>query len=738
MKPRGRKLSNDAPKGSHRDDTYGRKDFARQIATEIRAWDGKDSLTVGLSGPWGSGKTTLKNFVCEAINYRRISRKIRILDFNPWQFSGRRTVTEAFFGELETLFSEEKVIEKAQIRALSSRLTASATFGKGFAKLMQLAALPAAAIDPDAAATLAAIGGASEKTAEAIEGAADVAKVDDANTNLSLSDLKKKIASNLADLNDPVLIVIDDIDRLTEEEIREVFQLVRINADFPNLVYLLLFDRDVVSSALNPISGGRGDEFLEKITPIIYEVPKAREKVLLQQLSDEVNKLLGELGCDNAWLNSRFHELWNSGVRTYFQNPRDVNRFMNGLSSFWTLMTEDSIPELDLVEMFVLEAIRLFDREFYASLHACEELLTTGRTSRFYLSKEEATDAEDRQIQEIANKSKIGDKRLALNLIEHLFPATGKHAGGHNDVWLEERRVGHKAFFNRYFSRNISNEEVRATDITSLIMCLKKGESISTAIPKWDQRGISNDLLRELLVHIDSFSQDELRVALNTLSLDCDLFTIRDRKEAFGEIGITYLVGSIISKIFRKLPENSREDILLKALENSSGFSLPLELFWKESEHIPAYEASEGFREKIRSIARNKIRACASKGFPENHDLGPIMLGWKMLEGGDPSNPREWLSTQLVDSEKALKVLKCFIGICHIGTNHRSKRRYSVYGGADELLDFERVNELTKGIKLDDIDADDDRRAIRALRYHFEQGNERSFRDENDPLTENV
>ncbi|MBM7331832.1 hypothetical protein JS562_54830 [Agrobacterium sp. S2] len=42
----------------------------------------------------------------------------------------------------------------------------------------------------------------------------------------------------------------DDIDRLTTGEIRDIFKLVRLTASFPNVVYILAFDRARVEQAL--------------------------------------------------------------------------------------------------------------------------------------------------------------------------------------------------------------------------------------------------------------------------------------------------------------------------------------------------------------------------------------------------------------------------------------------------------------------------------------------------------
>ena len=50
-----------------------------------------------------------------------------------------------------------------------------------------------------------------------------------------------------------IIVTIDDIDRLTKEEIIAVFQLVKNLADFPNTVYLLAFDYDIVTKALEEV-----------------------------------------------------------------------------------------------------------------------------------------------------------------------------------------------------------------------------------------------------------------------------------------------------------------------------------------------------------------------------------------------------------------------------------------------------------------------------------------------------
>ena len=52
-----------------------------------------------------------------------------------------------------------------------------------------------------------------------------------------------------------------------------VFQLVKANAEFPNVVFLLLFQRDLVEDKLND-GKQTGRDYLEKIIQVPFDIPK--------------------------------------------------------------------------------------------------------------------------------------------------------------------------------------------------------------------------------------------------------------------------------------------------------------------------------------------------------------------------------------------------------------------------------------------------------------------------------
>ena len=106
-KPDFPQFSADQPLTNPADDKLNRDRFSGEIARSISNWSGRDSLVVSLTGEWGSGKSTIKNFViCH------LKDKAYVLKFNPWQWSGQDKLLEAFLWQLGDLFGKEDIAKK--------------------------------------------------------------------------------------------------------------------------------------------------------------------------------------------------------------------------------------------------------------------------------------------------------------------------------------------------------------------------------------------------------------------------------------------------------------------------------------------------------------------------------------------------------------------------------------------------------------------------------------------------
>ena len=112
--------------------------------------------------------------------------------------------------------------------------------------------------------------------------------------NNDLQSIKDRIIKEVVSSELKIVAIIDDIDRLNDEEIRAVFQLVKSLADFPNMMYFLSFDLDTVTHALNSVQDGNGLKFLEKIVQMPFELPEIKGNKVHEYLFSKLDSVLEE------------------------------------------------------------------------------------------------------------------------------------------------------------------------------------------------------------------------------------------------------------------------------------------------------------------------------------------------------------------------------------------------------------------------------------------------------------
>ena len=92
----------DGPINQIDDDRLRRSQFARALGDQLGN-AGEEGLVMALTGPWGSGKTSLVNLISEHV--RSLPATV-VLNFNPWFFSGTEQLAGHFFTELGSQLSE--------------------------------------------------------------------------------------------------------------------------------------------------------------------------------------------------------------------------------------------------------------------------------------------------------------------------------------------------------------------------------------------------------------------------------------------------------------------------------------------------------------------------------------------------------------------------------------------------------------------------------------------------------
>ena len=241
---------------------------------------------LALCGEWGSGKTS---FIIKSV-YELTRRpgwkepgvfatkncsvqctNNRILYFDPWMFSSREELILQFFKSLCEKFP------KWEDKELRARLI---NYGQLILEtLPDLLGIASAA----SARSVSGITSKLSSISSRLKGFSGTgSRIADAWTSESLGKAKQELSACLAETK-PRLVIIDNVDRLSDAEIRDVFRFIGAVMNLPNIVYLVAFDRSIVAKALEDLQHGGRERFLDKIVGAYYFLPKTE---LWQDISD--------------------------------------------------------------------------------------------------------------------------------------------------------------------------------------------------------------------------------------------------------------------------------------------------------------------------------------------------------------------------------------------------------------------------------------------------------------------
>ena len=467
-------FADDAPKTNPwSEDRLGYRPFAERLATAIVGLDAPNGYVIGIHGAWGSGKSTALNFVHAFLNKRNEelaegARPLKILEFSPWIISGHQDLVSGFFKVLsETL--NDKAQAHLRIKHRTGRIVRAAAD-----PVINAAAVVGMVVDPTA--------GAVSKAAALVASKSVGAAVDLWLKEPSLQSAYETLRSRLQDRGDRFLVIIDDIDRLTHDEIRAIMQMVKTVGRLPNVVYLLAYDRAIISSALD--HGSRADSsqpgFAEKIVQQELDLPQATRSALLRILDQEVSFLTGPTPDNMRW-----HYIVSAGVHRWVRYPRDVSRLVNALKFAWSALE----GEIDPQDLLAMEAMRLFDPVIFDWVRQNRDFLMG--QGRFRMTTDEQRAIEGKLLRD--NLPEIF-RDQQIDVLCALFPARAKALRGHNKWGFSEpyfelakrRGIASEAGYEAYFSLHPSSNAVPKS-------------ILDTAIAKLDSKEIQLELLREML-----------------------------------------------------------------------------------------------------------------------------------------------------------------------------------------------------------------------------------------------
>ena len=464
------------------EDLLGRSDFAKQFGKSICEYDSKDGLVIGLYGKWGSGKTSIINMAISEIPvdeneaqkaekekwYSRVNKRIKkiftsqkteedqnhnpiIIRFSPWNYSDKNNLISLFFYELKNKLGVAKDEENKE------------KIGKAISQYSDI--IDALSFIPVVGPAIAPI----LKTISKSKGA----KLMQAP---SLNDAKEKLCEALEDFNHKIIVFIDDIDRLTTPQIKDIFQLVKQVGDFPNIIYVLTMDREIVCDALSECNDIYGYEYLKKIVQVSFEVPEIDKSLLPEILKDRLSRIIHKNDCEEKFENNNYFEtVLENCVNPYIKNIRDINRLLNSFQFKYGALCE----ETSFVDLLAITAIEIFEPKLYEWIFNNKDLICRGDINSSLLKQFGLSEYIEKCNQEFESLGLYN--KMAFDIVSILFPTFAydtNHKLINEDIseseLISRKRIGSTKTIGLYFSFNLSDIKIPREEIIKCVNSYSK------------------------------------------------------------------------------------------------------------------------------------------------------------------------------------------------------------------------------------------------------------------------
>ncbi|MCW5322829.1 hypothetical protein D5039_17250 [Verminephrobacter aporrectodeae subsp. tuberculatae] len=348
-------------------DSLGWSSFAENLARSLPLPEGSESVVVGIEGTWGSGKSTFIEFIKRSLlaqgNADPKASKPIIVEFNPWAMSEIPWATseiDALDEELITQISVEignhsggKFLKVAENLLLYAGFISSIKWSKYIPKPR----------NKFSEKLLEALGFISKKAQENIK---------ECLSEIDLGKRKSDVIAGLAGLNRPLIIIIDDLDRLPPEGIRLIIKMIKTVLDFPRTLYLLAYDKSIVARALGSDNEEDGLQHLEKIVQAAYRIPVPSHQQLKQFAEEKISNLLTGLKITLRPFEEPLYEPAIDQVARLSRHTRDIVRTTNRL----LLILPVICKEVNVADAIVFEALsQRFPKSREILCPHCESIL---------------------------------------------------------------------------------------------------------------------------------------------------------------------------------------------------------------------------------------------------------------------------------------------------------------------------------------------------------------------------
>ena len=426
------------------EDGFNRKYYADSLWSLILSTFTKKhvvnaAFTILLNEKYGSGKSSFFNILRKSIN-----EQAYIIDFKPWLCSDETQMIDELIEQLIAA----NVIEEHKMLINYANTLANHDSWVGV-----------------------------------------IGKIFTSTYSVSLNDQYEAIKKKMELISKPIVVFVDDVDRLADKELMELLKLIRNTADFPNMFYIIAADKQYLCSTILRSGVNEASNYLQKFFNFEMTFPKD-DKRNDKLLKETMQMVLSSYDCEkkesytNDFCNLKY-------IQFMIQTPRDIYRYCNMLTFELELFRNNDLiqntnilNEIYYPDLMVLTLLHYMSADIYKLLRDRDEYILTMKSygqlylhenyqdiiGKMYGIEEVVESVLNKKIQRKRNVCRTINEAttrtlpeydvLIASLLEKLFP------NGNN---VSQYSIAMAGEYYKYFAGRCAKTEMTGAEVHNVI-----------------------------------------------------------------------------------------------------------------------------------------------------------------------------------------------------------------------------------------------------------------------------
>ena len=356
----------------------------------------------------------------------------------------------------------------------------------------------------------------------------------------SMHEEREKLKGTIAKLEKPIIVFIDDVDRLQKEELLTLLNLVRDTADFQNVFYIMAADKEHLIKCLEDCNINNPGKYVKKIINYDFLLP-ANDGIVMATLQKELMSILDKYIKEEGELNRIVSSIINhENIESVFNNIRDIKRILNDYMVTLAVIKSGPKEDIDYKDLFLLTIIKSLRPDVYKSLRDYDEQLLDLLNNEIYILKTKYDDVHNEKLLDFIktaaantdNNDTVKEKKCSTvneMMVDSRMSSDEFVAHSLRYLFGSQRRFGNefniqsKESYYRYFSGQFRKNQMSSLEVETIlksneedylrsireVISTNKTNSFITRMNYWSKKWTKSqfEFIKRIFLFIEEYRQ---------------------------------------------------------------------------------------------------------------------------------------------------------------------------------------------------------------------------------------